>query len=291
MDQRQCNRRIIVASHGTTYPDARAHDIGAVERAVQDAYPGWAVRRAFTSQPIINRIQAHGGEKVDNLGQALQHAVDEGARTLVILPTHLLCGVEYERLVATADRFRNVMTITVAEPLLGTADANAGTANPNLRAVTEAVATATAADAGYGSALAAGEDGCALVLVGHGSAHEARAVYDQMQTEAARLSYGNVFVGTIEGEPADTSCEAVIRKVLAAGYAKVQLRPLMLVAGAHANKDMAGSGPESWKSRFEAVGIKASVQIKGLGQIAAIQQVYVRHVADAMQSVIASRKV
>ncbi|RRF89128.1 MAG: hypothetical protein DUD33_08435 [Coriobacteriaceae bacterium] len=112
-----------------------------------------------------------------------------------------------------------------------------------------------------------------------------------MQAEAARLGYGNVFVGTIEGEPADTSCEAVIRKVLAAGYAKAQLRPLMLVAGAHANKDMVGSAPESWKSRFEAAGITATAQAKGLGQIAAVQQIYVRHVADAMRSVIASREV
>lgn len=288
MDQRQCDRRIVVASHGTTYADARAHDIGAVERAVQAAYPGWVVRRAFTSQPIIDRIRANGGEKVDNLGQVLQRAVDEGARTLVILPTHLLRGAEYERLVATADRFRNMMTIAIAEPLLGVAGANVGTANPNpsLRAVTEAVATATARDAGYDSVLAAAEDGCALVLVGHGSVHEASAVYDQMQTEATRLGYGNVFVGTIEGEPADTSCEATVRKVLTAGYAKAQLRPLMLVAGAHANKDMAGSGPESWKSRFEAAGIQATAQIKGLGQVTAVQQVYVRQVADAMQGVV-----
>lgn len=291
MDQRQCDRRIIVASHGTTYADARAHDIGAVERAVQAAYPGWAVRRAFTSQPIIDRIQAHGGEKVDNLGQALQRAADEGVRTLVILPTHLLHGAEYERLVATADRFRNVMAIAIAEPLLGTAASNAGVASSSLCAVTEAVATATARDAGYGSALAAAQDGCALVLVGHGSAHEAGAVYDQMQAEAARLGYGDVFVGTIEGEPADNSCEAVICKVLAAGYTKVQLRPLMLVAGAHANKDMVGSAPDSWKSRFEAAGITATAQAKGLGQIAAVQQVYVRNVADAMRSVIASREV
>lgn len=280
-----------MASYGTTYADARAHDIGAVERAVQVAYPRWAVRRAFTSQPIINRIQAHGGEKVDNLGQALQRAADEGVRTLVILPTHLLCGAEYERLVATANRFRNVMAIAIAEPLLDTADANASAANPSLRAVTEAVATATAKDASYDSVLAAAEDGCALVLVGHGSVHGASAVYDQLQTEAARLGYGNVFIGTIEGEPADTSCGATVRKVLAAGYAKVQLRPLMLVAGAHANKDMAGSTPDSWKSRFEAAGITATAQAKGLGQIAAVQQVYVHHIADAMRSVIASREV
>lgn len=286
MDQRQCDRRIIVASHGTTYADARAHDIGAVERAVQAAYPGWAVRRAFTSQPIIDRIQTHEGEKVDNLVQALQRAVDEGVRTLVILPTHLLCGAEYERLVATADRFRNAMAVAIAEPLLGMAASNAGSANSNLHAVTDAVATAIARDAGYGSALAAAQDGCALVLVGHGSAHEASAVYDQMQAEAVRLGYGNVFVGTIEGEPADTSCEAVIRKVLAAGYTKVQLRPLMLVAGAHANKDMVGSAPESWKSRFEAAGITATAQAKGLGQIAAVQKIYVRNVADAMQRIM-----
>jgi len=177
LKQRQCDRRIIVASYGTTYADARAHDIGAVERAVQVAYPRWAVRRAFTSQPIINRIQAHGGEKVDNLGQALQRAADEGVRTLVILPTHLLRGAEYERLVATASQFRNAMAIAIAEPLLGMAASNAGSVNPNLRAVADAVAIATAADAGYGSVATAAQDGCAVVLVGHGSAHEASAVY------------------------------------------------------------------------------------------------------------------
>ena len=285
MDQRQSDRWIIVASHGTTYADARARDIGAVEQAVQAAYPGWAVRRAFTLQPIINRIQANVGEKIDNLEQALDRAVDSGVQRLVVLPTHLLHGSEFDKLVATADRFRNGMTVAVAEPLLGGGGTSIDAANPNLRTVAEAVATATARDAGYNSALAAGEDGCALVFVGHGSTHEASVVYDKMQAEAARLGYNNVSIGTIEGEPADTDCEATVRKVLAAGCTKVQLRPLMLVAGAHANKDMAGSGSESWKSRFEAAGIQATAQIKGLGQIAAVQQVYVRHVADAMQRI------
>ena len=113
--------------------------------------------------------------------------------------------------------------------------------------------------------------------MGHGTSHTAKVSYSQMQTTMETLGYDNVFIGTVEGEPEDTACEAVIEKVKEAGYTKVVLRPLMVVAGDHANNDMAGADEDSWLSQFNAAGCFDSVdtQIAGLGEIADIQQIYV----------------
>ncbi|WP_373576476.1 sirohydrochlorin cobaltochelatase [Parafannyhessea umbonata] len=268
-------REVLVVSHGTVDGAIRARDIGAIEREVQTAYPGWSVRRAFTSQPIINRIRAREGQEVDDVGQALQRAADNGVESLVMLPTLLVRGSEYEKLAKAADECRGRMSINIAGLLL-----NGG--ESDLRAVAEAVASDAARDAGYDGVAAAREDGCAIVLVGHGSTCEAGSTYSQMQAQLRDLGHGNVFVGTIEGEPADTSCEAVTRGIANEGLAKAQLRPLMIVAGAHACRDMAGGAPDSWKSRLEAAGIATSAQLKGLGEVAAVRRLFVRRVAEAM---------
>ena len=113
----------------------------------------------------------------------------------------------------------------------------------------------------------------------------ANVSYDQMQTQMEQLGYKNVFIGTVEGEPEDTACEAVIDKIKEAGYKKVILRPLMVVAGDHANNDMAGDDDDSWKSQFEASGAFDSIetQIEGLGRIPAVQQIYVEHTKAAIE--------
>lgn len=276
---------LLVVSFGTSFNDSRVEDIKSIEDKLQEAYPDYSVRRAFTAQIIINHIQARDGEKIDNMQQALERAVDNGVKNLVVQPTHLMHGAEYDELTeaveAYADQFDSVK---IAEPLLGEVGNDATVVNEDKKAVAEAITEKAVADAGYDSLDAAKKDGVAFVFMGHGTSHTAKVSYSQMQTQMDELGYENVFIGTVEGEPTETSCEAVIDSVSEAGYTKVILRPLMVVAGDHANNDMAGDDDDSWKTMFEASGKFESVktQIEGLGSIEAIQDLYVAHAGAAM---------
>ena len=271
---------LLVVSFGTSFNGSRAEDIGGIEKALQAAYPEWSVRRAFTAQIIINHVYARDGEKIDNVAQALQRAIDNGVKNLVIQPTHLMHGAEYDELMAALDEVKDQFeSVAVAEPLLGEVGADATVINEDKEAVAKAVVAEAVAAAGYDSLEAAAEDGTAFVLMGHGTSHEANVTYDQMQAQMAELGYANVFIGTVEGEPEDTECSVVIDKVAEAGYTKVILRPFMVVAGDHANNDMAGEDEDSWVSMFTASGKFEALdcQISGLGRIPAVQEVYVAH--------------
>ena len=279
------DNEILVVSFGTSFNDSRAADIKGIEDAIQEAFPDWSVRRAFTAQIIINHVQARDGEKIDNVDQALQRAVDNGVKNLVVQPTHLMHGAEYDELMEAVEEYKdNFETVKVAEPLLGEVGSDATVINADKKAVAETLTAEAVKTAGYDSLEAAKEDGVAFVFMGHGTAHVAKVSYSQMQTQMEDLGYDNVFIGTVEGEPEDTACEAVIDKVAEAGYTKVILRPLMVVAGDHANNDMAGDDDDSWKSMFNASGKFDSVdtQIAGLGSIADIEKIYVQHTADAI---------
>ena len=278
---------LLVVSFGTSFNDSRAADIGGVEKALQEAYPDWSVRRAFTAQIIINHVQARDGEKIDNVEQALDRAVDNGVKNLIIQPTHLMHGAEYDELTEAVEKYQDKFeTVKIAEPLLGEVGSDASTINEDKEAVAKAITAEAIKTAKYDSLDAAAEDGTAFVFMGHGTSHTAKISYSQMQTQMENLGYKNVFIGTVEGEPEDTSCEAVIEKVKEAGYKKVILRPLMVVAGDHANNDMAGDDDDSWKSQFEASGEFDSIdtQIAGLGEIADVQQLYVAHTKAAMDA-------
>ena len=281
---------LLVVSFGTSFNDSRAQDIKGIEDALQAAYPDWSVRRAFTAQIIINHVQARDGEFIDNIDQALERAVDNGVKNLIIQPTHLMHGAEYDELCEAVAAYEDSMNIIVAEPLLGELGSDAAAINPDKQAVAEAVTAEAVAEAGFESLAAAAEEGTAFVFMGHGTSHTAKVTYSQMQTQMDELGYENVFIGTVEGEPEETACENVIAAVKEAGYAKVILRPLMVVAGDHANNDMAGDDEDSWKSMFEADGSFESVecQISGLGRIPAVQAVYIAHTADALAAMEAA---
>lgn len=278
---------LLVVSFGTSFNESRAMDIGGIEKKLQESYPDWSVRRAFTAQIIINHVQARDNQKIDNMDQALQRAVDNHVKNLIIQPTHLMHGAEYDELkdaaAAYADQFEKIV---IAEPLLGQVGSEVSETNDDKKAVAEAVTAAAVEKAGYGSLDEAAEDGTAFVLMGHGTSHAAKITYDQMQTQMQDLGYANVFIGTVEGEPEDTACEAVIEAVKDGGYKKVVLRPLMVVAGDHANNDMAGDEEDSWKSMFTASGHFDSVdcQIEGMGRIDAIEEIYVQHTQDVIDA-------
>ena len=276
---------LLVVSFGTSFNDSRAEDIGGVEKALQAAYPDWSVRRAFTAQIIINHVQARDDEKIDNVDQALERAVSNGVKKLIIQPTHLMHGAEYDELKEAVDSYKDKFeSVTIAEPLLGEVGSDATVINEDKQAVAEAITAQAVKSANYDSLDAAKEDGTAFVFMGHGTSHTAKVSYSQMQTQMKELGYDNVFIGTVEGEPEETACEAVIDAVAEAGYTKVILRPLMVVAGDHANNDMAGGDEDSWLSMFKASGKFDSIdtQIEGLGRIDAVEQLYVQHTKAAM---------
>lgn len=278
---------LLVVSFGTSFNGSRAADIKGIEDALQAAYPDWSVRRAFTAQIIINHVQARDGEKIDNMQQALDRAVANGVKNLVVQPTHLMHGAEYDEMCEAIDQYKDKFeSVAIAEPLLGEVGSDATVINEDKEAVAAAITAEAVKTAGYEDAAAAAADGTAFVFMGHGTSHTAKVSYSQMQTTMQTLGYDNVFIGTVEGEPEDTACEAVIEKVKEAGYTKVVLRPLMVVAGDHANNDMAGADEDSWLSQFNAAGCFDIVdtQIAGLGEIADVQQLYVAHTKAAIDT-------
>lgn len=277
---------ILVVSFGTSFNSSRVADIKGIEDALQEAYPDWSVRRAFTAQIIINHVQAREGEFIDNMDQALERAVSNGVKNLIVQPTHLMHGAEYDELAAAVENYQDQFeSVKIAEPLLGEVGTDADTVNDDKKAVAEALTAEAVKEAGYDSLEAAKEDGTAFVFMGHGTSHAAKVSYTQMQAQMKDLGYENVFIGTVEGEPEETACEAVIEAVSEAGYTTVVLRPLMVVAGDHANNDMAGEDEDSWLSMFEASGKFDSVetQIAGLGSIDAVKELYVAHTKAAME--------
>lgn len=279
-------KELLVVSFGTSFNDSRVADIKSIEDALQEANPDWSVRRAFTAQIIINHIQARDGEKIDNMEQALDRAVANGVKQLVVQPTHLMHGAEYDEMCAAIDKVRDQFdSVEIAEPMLGEVGNDATVINADKEAVAKAVVAAALEESGYESTAAAKDAGVAYVLMGHGTAHVAKVTYSQMATQMAKLGYENVFVGTVEGEPEETSCEAVIEAVKNAGYTTVVLRPLMVVAGDHANNDMAGADDDSWKTMFEAAGFTVNCQISGLGRIADVQALYVAHTKAAIDAI------
>ena len=278
-------RELLAVSFGTSYNTSRAEDIGGIEAALQEAFPDWSVRRAFSSQIVINHVQARDGEKIDNMEQALERAVENGVRTLVVQPTHLMQGAEYDEMCSAVDQYRDQFeSVEIAEPLLGDVGSSPEEVNPDKEAVMKALAETAAAVSGYGSMEEAAADGMAYVFLGHGTSHTAAVTYHQMQVQADLLGYDNVFIGTVEGKPEETECSAVIEAVSSAGFDKVTIRPLMVVAGDHANNDMAGDDPDSWKTMFENSGLFTAVecQIEGLGRIPEVQEIYSAHAAEAI---------
>ena len=278
---------LLVVSFGTSFNDSRAQDIKGIEDKLQEAYPDWSVRRAFTAQIIINHVEARDDEAIDNMDQALERAVANGVKNLVVQPTHLMHGAEYDEMVEAIDSYKDKFeSVAIAEPMLGEVGDDATVINDDKKAVAQAITDEACKEAGYDSMEAAAEDGTAFVFMGHGTSHTANVTYDQMQTQMEDLGFTNAFIGTVEGEPEDTACEEVIAKVKDAGFKKVVLRPLMVVAGDHANNDMAGDDEDSWKSMFEASGAFDSVecQIEGLGRIEAVEELYVEHTKAAIDS-------
>ena len=255
---------LLVVSFGTSYNDSRCATIGGIEEALEEAFPDLGVRRAFTSQIIIDHIARRDGEIIDNVSEALERAADNGVKNLVVQPTHLMDGLEYTdligELVTYSDAFEK---ISVGEPLLKSEE--------DLQRVADILAEETSS---Y-------DDGStAIVFMGHGTEAASNSVYEKMQNVMSGSGYENYYIGTVEAEP---GLEDVLAEVQAGEYTRVVLEPLMIVAGDHANNDMAGDDDDSWKSRFEAAGYEVECVLKGLGEMEAIQEIFVEHAAAAVE--------
>lgn len=258
-------KELLVVSFGTSFNDSRRLTIGAIESALEKAFPEYAVRRGFTSQIIIDHVAKRDGEIIDNMQEALDRAVDNGVKTLVVQPTHLMNGLEYEEMSEAIAQYSDAFEqISIGQPLL--------TSDEDFQAVAKAITEATA---DY-------DDGeTAIVFMGHGTEAESNGVYAKMQQVLTDGGYAHYYVGTVEATP---SVEDVLAAVKQGSYKRVVLRPLMVVAGDHANNDMAGDEDDSWKTTFEKAGYEVVCEVEGLGALEAVQQLYVEHAQAAVDA-------
>lgn len=258
-------KELLVVSFGTSYNDSRRLTIGAIETALAEAFPDWSVRRAFTSQIIIDRVRERDGVEIDNVKAALDRAVDNGVKTLVVQPTHLMDGLEYTDLVDELAQYTDAFEhIAVGAPLL--------TSDGDFQAVADAITQATAQ---Y-------DDGdTAICFMGHGTEAESNRIYGEMQQVLEAAGHDRYYVGTVEAEP---TLEDVLAGVKDSGAHRVVLQPLMIVAGDHANNDMAGDEEGSWKRAFQDACYEVECVLKGLGELEAIQQLFAAHAQAAMDT-------
>lgn len=257
-------RELLAVSFGTSYPESRKKTIGAIEDALEEAFPAYALRRAFTSRVVIGLTEQREGLAIDNVDRALRRAVDNGVRELVVQPTHLLSGLEYQRLLGEVERRAGeFVRLGVGKPLLTAAEDFTDVARALIRAEAPA------------------QDGqTALVLMGHGTTARCNEVYPRLERVLRQEGGGHWFVGTVEAAPTVTQ---VLERVRAGNYRRVLLRPLMIVAGDHANHDMAGEEESSWKQIFTQAGYEVQCRLQGLGELEEIRRIFVRHAQAAME--------
>lgn len=260
------DKEILIVSFGTSYSNSRHVTIGAIEDAIREAYPDYQVRRAFTAQIIIDKLKKEEKIEIDNVKQALDRAVKNGVKTLVVQPTHLMNGLEYNELKKELDKYKDKFDkIALGEPLL--------TSDDDYKKVIAVITSDT-------KEYLDGET--AICFMGHGTEAKSNKVYSTLQEKLKAAGYNDYFVGTVEAKP---SVDDVIAQVKESGkYKKVILQPLMVVAGDHANNDMAGDEEDSWVTKFKAAGFEVKPVLRGLGQIYDIQKIYLEHVKAAIDS-------
>jgi sirohydrochlorin cobaltochelatase len=255
---------LLVVSFGTSFDDTREKTIGAIEKALAAAYPDYEQRRAFTSQIIIDKLAKEEGIKIDNVQQAMKRLVKDGVKEVVVQPTHVMNGEEYDSVIEAVEPFEKRFTrITYGQPLLIT--------DADYNAVIDTIAGETAPYA---------DDHTAFVFMGHGTEHSANATYAKLGQMLKARGLSRYYVGTVEASPSLDDVLAELKKT--SGITRVVLSPLMIVAGDHANNDMAGDEPDSWKTIMESEGYEVTPVLKGLGEYPGIQSVFVRHAGQAM---------
>lgn len=256
--EKSLDKMILAVSYGTARFQARQKDIEGIEKAIEERFPEYEIRRCFTSQMIIGMIEQREGIHIDNLQEALTKAKEKKIRELLIQPTHVMAGIEYQKILDMADAFHDKFDkLCVGTPLLSSEQDYKDLANAMSAHTEEFVDGHTA-----------------VVLVGHGTKVEADRVYGKLQSVFKKEGLNDYYVGTIESYP---SKEDVARMLVEKGqYTRVVLIPLMVVVGNHVEKDIFGTG-QSWKTVLEDEGFEVHAVMKGLGEYPEIQEIYVKH--------------
>lgn len=261
----EAKQAILVVSFGTSYNETRALTIDAIEAAITQAFPEFDVRRAFTSQIIIDKLKTRDGLEIDNVTEAAKKLVAEGYGTLVVAPTHIMNGYEYDEMVAAIEPYRsNFEQLAFAKPLL--------TDETDYEKVAEILAGETE---GYAA------PDTAVVFMGHGTEHPANDTYAKLQQSFIDAGCENYIVATVEAAP---TLGDALTQAKALGVSKVALLPLMIVAGDHASNDMAGDEEGSWKVAFKGDGYEVECVLRGLGEYSGVQELFVEHTQAAVDS-------
>lgn len=257
-------KELLAVSFGTSYPDNRLLTIGAIEKALEDAFPDFSIRRAFTSGRIIRKIWEQEQIAIDDVNAALKRASENGVQTLVVQPTHFMDGLEYKKLIKTVQASSYPFDrLAIGTPLIYSE-----------KDEQELICALLKATAEYD------DEETAICLMGHGTEANANRVYGRLQELFRKQGHTNYYIGTVEAAP---TVDDLLTELVKRNYKRVLLRPLMVVAGDHANNDMAGNEPDSWKSRFEAAGYKVTCILEGLGSLPEVQEIYIRHAREASE--------
>jgi sirohydrochlorin cobaltochelatase len=255
---------LLVVSFGTSFNESRDLTIGAIERTLAAAYPDYEVRRAFTSQIIINVIKERDGESIDNVKEAMERLVKDKVKNVVVQSTHLMDGIEYHEMLAAIKPFEKKFTsIKYGKPLLSS-DADY-----------DSLIKALVAETGQYRA-----PGTVIGYMGHGTEAASNKDYEILATKLAMQGYQDYLIGTVEAEP---TLDDVIAQAKMLNAKNIVLLPLMIVAGDHANNDMAGDEDDSWKSILQDKGFTVTTVLKGLGEYESVRQIFVGHVRDALR--------
>lgn len=257
---------LLVISFGTSFNDSRRLTIGAIENDLEAAFPDLSVRRGFTANIVIDHVERRDGIHIDDINEALERAANNGVKTLIIQPTHLMSGIEYDEIVEKVAGYSDAFEkVVFGKPLLSSDD--------DFKRVEKAITEWTA---DY-------DDGeTAIVFMGHGTEHDSNAVYSKMQDMLTADGFANYYIATVEAEP---TVDDVLAAVKSGNYKRVVLEPLMVVAGDHANNDMAGDEEDSWKTLFENEGFEVVCVLRGLGENEAVRQIYIDHAQAAVDTV------
>lgn len=258
----ETKKAILAVSFGTSFPETRAKTIDCIEADLAAAFPDRKVYRAWTSGMIIRKLARRDGIHIDTISQAMETMLADGITDVLVQPSHILNGIENDKMVAEVLAFQaDYERICFGSPLLSSTEDN--------KAVLEAILSDWE--------LAAGE---VLVFMGHGTEHDVNPIYAVLDRTLKEIGYPNAFMGTVEAFP---SLDDVMKQVQEYKPKKVHLTPFMIVAGDHANNDMAGDDEDSWKSRFEAAGFAVECHLKGLGEYPGIRRIIAEHAKNSIE--------
>ncbi|WP_405721419.1 sirohydrochlorin cobaltochelatase [Anaerovibrio slackiae] len=252
---------IVVMTFGTTFAENRAKTIDATIEGIKAAHPGVKVVTAYTSHIIIDRVAANEGIKYPTPEEALAQLKAEGYTRVALTTLDIIPGMEYNYKLGVFNSYKqDFKKMTIGTPLM------------YWQGQEEQADDVTEVLEAFATQFPKTKKGEGIVMMAHGTPNIANAYYAVIQEKLQEMGYDNVFIETVEGWP---SLETIIPKLKAKKIKKVTIMPFMMVAGDHANNDMAGSEEDSHKSILEKEGIKVEAYIHGLGENEAVRNVFV----------------